>query len=181
MSATQPTILATSIGFKADRDNPHLLRPGPSFAMAAELARAGAAPKVCMIPTAGGENPAYLSAYHQGFSTLGMVSSHLTLFTMPNVPDMRAHLLGQDIIWVGGGSTANLLALWRLHGLDRHLARMLGGRRGARWCLGRIHLLAHRRDHRLLRAPTPDRSPTGWPSCPIRTAPTTTTRRSDDR
>ena len=31
---------------------------------------------------------------------------------------VRAHLLAQDVIWVGGGSTANLLALWRLHGLD---------------------------------------------------------------
>jgi peptidase E len=118
VSAAQPTIIATSIGFKSDGDNPWNLRPGPSFAMAAELARAGAAPRVCMIPTAGGENPTYLSAYHHSFSKLGMVSSHLTLFTMPNVPDMRAHLLAQDVIWVGGGSTANLLALWRLHGLD---------------------------------------------------------------
>jgi len=49
------------------------------------------------------------------------VSSHLTLFPMPNYPDVRAHLLAQDIIWVGGGSTANLLALWRLHGLDEML------------------------------------------------------------
>jgi peptidase E len=55
---------------------------------------------------------------HNAFSKLGMVSSHLTLFPMPNVPDMRAHLLAQDVIWVSGGSTANLLALWRLHGLD---------------------------------------------------------------
>jgi peptidase E len=37
---------------------------------------------------------------------------------MPNVPDIRAHLLAQDVIWVGGGSVANLLALWRLHGVD---------------------------------------------------------------
>ena len=49
------------------------------------------------------------------------MSSHLTLFPMPNYPDVRAHLLAQDIIWVGGGSTANLLALWRLHGLDEML------------------------------------------------------------
>jgi peptidase E len=40
---------------------------------------------------------------------------------MPNYPDVRAHLLAQDIIWVGGGSTANLLALWRLHRLDEVL------------------------------------------------------------
>jgi peptidase E len=118
VSARQPTIMATSIGFQPDGDNPQNLRPGPSFALAAELAQAGPAPRVCMIPTAGGENPTHLSAYHHGFSKLGMVSSHLTLFAMPNVADMRAHLLAQDFIWVGGGSTANLLALWRLHGLD---------------------------------------------------------------
>jgi peptidase E len=34
------------------------------------------------------------------------------------VPDMRAHLLAQDVVWVGGGSVANLLAVWRVHGLD---------------------------------------------------------------
>ena len=40
---------------------------------------------------------------------------------MPSVHDMTGLLLEQDVIWVGGGSVANLLALWRLHGLDRAL------------------------------------------------------------
>ena len=44
--------------------------------------------------------------------------SHLELFYMPNVDDPAAHLLSQDVIWVGGGSVANLLAVWRAHGLD---------------------------------------------------------------
>jgi peptidase E len=37
---------------------------------------------------------------------------------MPNVADLAGHLLEQDVVWVGGGSVANLLALWRLHGVD---------------------------------------------------------------
>jgi peptidase E len=47
--------------------------------------------------------------------------SCLNLFPIPNVADIAAHLLAQDAVWVGGGNTANLLALWRLHGLDRVL------------------------------------------------------------
>ena len=94
------------------------LRPGPSYQLAAELAQAGDHPRLCMIATAVGDDATRLAAAHNAFYKLGFVSSHLTLFPMPNVPDMRAHLLAQDVIWVSGGSTANLLALWRLHGLD---------------------------------------------------------------
>jgi peptidase E len=45
-------------------------------------------------------------------------TSHLELFAQPNVDDVRAHLLAQDVIWVNGGSVANLLAVWRTHRLD---------------------------------------------------------------
>jgi peptidase E len=118
MAAPQPTIVATSIGFQPEGPDPRNIRPGPSYRMAADLARAGDHPKVCILATALGDDLARLAADHNAFAKIGFISSHLTLFPMPNYPDVRAHLLAQDVIWVGGGSTANLLALWRLHGLD---------------------------------------------------------------
>ena len=45
----------------------------------------------------------------------------LTLFTQPSVPDVRGHLLKQDVIWVEGGSVVNLMAVWRAHGLPQIL------------------------------------------------------------
>ena len=47
-----------------------------------------------------------------------MQASHLTLFDMPNVEDVRGHLLSQDVIWIDRGSLVNLVAVWRAHGLD---------------------------------------------------------------
>jgi peptidase E len=118
MPAPQPTIIATSIGFLADGPDPTQLRPGPSYQLAAELAQAGPHPKVCIIGTATGDDSSRLAAHHNAFAKLGMISSHLALTPMPSYPDVRAHLLAQDVIWVSGGSTANLLAMWRAHGLD---------------------------------------------------------------
>ena len=37
---------------------------------------------------------------------------------MPRTPSLRELLLSQDIVYVGGGSMRNLLAIWRVHGLD---------------------------------------------------------------
>ena len=47
--------------------------------------------------------------------------THLELFPMPNVADPEDLLLSQDVIFVGGGSVANLAAVWRVHQLDRIL------------------------------------------------------------
>ena len=121
MPAAQPTIIATSIGFRPDGPDMWNVRPGPAYLHAAKLARAGRHPRLCIIGTAVGDNPAWLSALHHAFSKLDMVVSHLDLFPMPNVSDIEQHLSGQDVLWVAGGSTANLLALWRLHGLPETL------------------------------------------------------------
>ena len=118
MTALQPTILATSIGFQPDGADQWNFRPGPAYALAAQIARAGSHPRLCIIGTAAADNPTWLTALHHAFSKLDMVVSHLDLFPMPNFDNVTEHLSKQDVIWVSGGSTANLLALWRLHGLD---------------------------------------------------------------
>jgi peptidase E len=79
------------------------------------------APRWCVIHTAGGDDAgAYLRTY-QLLWPLGGRVSHLALFPMPNVADPEDLLLSQDIIFVGGGSVANMVAVWRVHGLDRVL------------------------------------------------------------
>src|SRR4051812_19242330 len=118
MPASAPTILATSIGFAARGRGPYDWSPGPVFHLAFELAGAPERPKLCYLGTATGDDPVRLAGVYGAFAGSDVEVSHLSLFTMPTVPDMRAHLLAQDVVWVGGGSVANLLAVWRLHGLD---------------------------------------------------------------
>ena len=113
MSAPQPTIIATSIGFQPEEGDAWNFKPGPAYSLAARIAGAGAHPRLCIIGTAVGDNPHWLTAMHHAFSKLDMVVSHLDLFPMPNFDDVEGHLSRQDVIWVSGGSTANLLALWR--------------------------------------------------------------------
>jgi peptidase E len=122
VTAAQPTIVATSIGFRGSEANPGDITAGPAYAHAARLARAGEHPRLCIIGTALGDHPAYLTSFYAAFGRLGMNVTHLALFPMPSVPDVAEHLGAQDIIWVAGGSTANLLAVWRVHGLDQILA-----------------------------------------------------------
>ena len=79
-------------------------------------------PKVCYVGTAMGDDARYTTMFYDVAREAGFDGSHLDLFPMPNVPDVRAHLLAQDAVYVGGGSVANLLAVWRVHGLDVYLA-----------------------------------------------------------
>jgi peptidase E len=75
------------------------------------------APKVCGVYTATGDPAERILNWHKAWEDRPEKASHLALYPMPNHDDVRAHLLAQDAIYVGGGSVVNLLALWRAHGL----------------------------------------------------------------
>ena len=66
------------------------------------------------------------------------------------------------MIWVAGGSLANLLAVWLAHGLAPVLEECWHRRRRAHRRLGRVGLLVHRRDHRLLRPAAPGNAGLGF-------------------
>jgi peptidase E len=123
MPASAPTIIATSIGFDSGVGGQNDWVAGPAYRYAADLTSNPASPRLCIIATAGGDNPQELVSLYSAFGRLGMVVSHLGLFSQPNYADVSAHLLSQDIIWVSGGSTPNLLAVWRVHGLEQILRR----------------------------------------------------------
>lgn len=61
MTASQPTIIATSIGFQPDGGDIWNVKPGPAYSLAARLARAGPRPRLCVIGTAVGDNPMWLT------------------------------------------------------------------------------------------------------------------------
>jgi peptidase E len=114
-------IFATSGGFLPSDRGPYQWRRGPIIEHAIALAGSPDRPRFCYIGTAGGDNVNGIAAVYQAFAGSDVRTSHLELFSMPNVDDVRAHLLAQDVVWVGGGSVANLLAVWRVHGLDEIL------------------------------------------------------------
>jgi peptidase E len=118
MTATAPTVLATSIGFDSAGRGPHDWAPGPVFDLAFELAGGPDRPRICYLGTATGDDMNRVAGFYGAFAGRDVTVSHLSLFPMPTVPDLRAHLLPQDVVWVDGGSVANLLAVWRVHGLD---------------------------------------------------------------
>lgn len=115
MAADGPTILATSGGLREGVRT--RFEFSPLTTLAVDLAGVtGRAPRICFLATAQGDNPAVLHALYDAARVSGLEASHLSLIPMPNVD---AHLLDQDVVWVYGGSVAALLALWRLHGVDR--------------------------------------------------------------
>jgi peptidase E len=74
-------------------------------------------PRVCFVPTASGDASSYVERFYEAFTRRACRPTHLSLF-QPPYPAIGELLLSQDVIYVGGGSTANMLAVWRVHGVD---------------------------------------------------------------
>jgi len=79
-------------------------------------------PRVCFLPTASGDADHYVVRFYRAFPASRCEPSHISLFRRETgVGDPRAHLLAQDLIYVGGGSLVSLLGTWRAHGIDEAL------------------------------------------------------------
>ncbi len=77
-------------------------------------------PKVCFLPQASNESPTYIIKFLESFIQLGAQPSWVSLFGRVE-ETWKTQLLAQDIIYVGGGNTKSMLALWKAWGLDQVL------------------------------------------------------------
>ncbi|WP_329249416.1 peptidase E [Streptomyces canus] len=119
---SEPTILATSGGHRTGG------RTMVSFHAlvhhAVDLSGAhGRRPRVMYVGTAIGDAEHFTARMHEAARVAGFDLTPLQLFPMPNLDDVEGTVLEQDVVWVMGGSVANLLAVWRVHGLDRVMRR----------------------------------------------------------
>jgi dipeptidase E len=90
-------------------------------------------PRVCFLPSASGDADHYIVRFYRAFPAGRCEASHISLFRREQGPaDLRAHLLEQDLIYVGGGSVVSLLGVWRAHGIDAILRE--AWRRGVVLC-----------------------------------------------
>lgn len=85
--------------------------------------------RVCFIPTASADSATYIAKFYRAFSGR-CIPTDLTLFDSPALPrnpptskELPEFVMEQDVFYVGGGSTANLAAIWRTHGLDSLLKK----------------------------------------------------------
>ena len=109
MSTKRPQIIAIGGGsFTVEPENPRLER----YVLAQTRKRN---PRVCFLGTATGDADTYVAKFYAAFTKLSCRPTHIPLFA--RTPDLRKVLLGQDVIYVGGGNTKSMLAVWREWGI----------------------------------------------------------------
>lgn len=79
-------------------------------------------PSVLFLATASGDDPANLLRFYETFAAHPCEATHLALFRR-TVDDIAALIAAQHVVMVAGGNTANMLAIWRLHGVEDALRR----------------------------------------------------------
>lgn len=101
-------------GFSMEPDNPAL----DHFVI--DLARR-ANPSVCFLATASGDAESYIDSFYTAFRKLPCRPTHVPLFA--RTPDLETVLLEQDVVYVGGGNTKSMLAVWREWDMPQILRR----------------------------------------------------------
>lgn len=112
-------IMATSGGFRMGA-NYEVLDVGATVREVLRLT-GKTRPRVVVLNTATGDDPARYVRVYAALSAIGCDVTHLGLFTMPTHNPFDV-LTSADFVWVGGGSVANLLAVWRVHRVDEAMA-----------------------------------------------------------
>ena len=105
-------------GFSMEPRNLRLDR----YVLAQAQARRRRRPRVCFVPTASGDSRDYVRRFFRAMEKHDCEPSALTLFRR-DARDPAKTIAQQDVLYVGGGNTANLLAVWRLHGVERAIRR----------------------------------------------------------
>ena len=103
-------------GFSMEAGNPLL----DDYVLGLAAAASGCErPRVCFLPTASGDADHYVVRFYRHFAASRCEPSHVSLFRRDcGADDVRAHLLAQDLVYVGGGSVICLMGVLRAHGLD---------------------------------------------------------------
>jgi dipeptidase E len=81
-------------------------------------------PRICFLGTGSGDSERYVASFYRAFAVHDCRPTDLALFDR-RVRDLRGFVLEQDVIYVGGGNTASLLAVWRAHRVDAALREAL--------------------------------------------------------
>ena len=76
-------------------------------------------PRICFLPTATGDDDRYIVRFYSVFSVLNCIPTHIELFK--RTIDLRDHIMNQDIVFVGGGNTKSMLAVWSDWGINNIL------------------------------------------------------------
>ncbi|WP_330455812.1 peptidase E [Streptomyces sp. NBC_00820] len=122
MTALEPTILATSGGHRTGGRTRVLFDALVHHAV--ELSGVhGRRPRILYVGTAVGDSEHMAARMSEAARVAGFDLTPLLLFPMPNVDDIEGTVRAHDVVWVMGGSVANLLAVWRVHGLDGVMRR----------------------------------------------------------